>query len=1070
MLSALPMRIQMLVVDDDDVDRERVRRLLAKGAMDVELTEASSASEALRLVRARSFDCVVLDNQLGDATGRELLPRLHREASRDCPIIFITGAGNESLAVHVLQEGAADYLAKSSLNAEELIRAVRRSIESHRLKCENEELRQQLERRVQDQEATILEREHDLRALVDNVPTLMSYWDPGLRCRFGNRAHHDWFGVDASSLAGLPLADVLGPVLWPIFEIPVQDALNGCAAAFECVIPRQGTVGGRHAQVQILPNLNGGGTVRGFYLSLVDVGPQKAAQARIEELLAFSDAVIENSSIGIAVFGADGACVLCNSAFVSLYGDSAENLRRDDFRRRGDWIEGGLSAAAMATLADGQPRRADFTLQSGGTVTGEWACTLSRVDRSGVPQLLLIARDIGEQRRNQASLIDARDAAQAAARAKSAFLANMSHEIRTPMNAIVGLSRLALDDGLPAPASAYLDKVHGAAVALMGVLDDILDYSKVDAGHLKIERMCVDLEDVLQRAFDLFQARADQQDLTLDLDLAADVPRFVYGDPLRMSQVLTNLIGNAVKFTQRGGIQIAIRAVHSATAPMLRFAVIDTGIGIAQEARAALFDAFAQADGSVTRRFGGTGLGLAICRRLVQMMDGDIGVESKLGEGSEFWFKLPLEAAPAPAGSPAPAGLAGLQVVLADLDESTHDVILRNLRAWGANVEAVAARAEHEDLGPCGEATQVVLVDVSRLGNAMAQQLASGAQVDSKPKVVAITGAADRLRLAAINQILHVDAVLQRPIMASRLLEAISTACPALLEARTGGMSGAASPARRYTSTDLTALAEPLRGRHVLLVEDNSLNQVVAAESMRRLGMTVTIAANGLEAVAILKEAPPSRFAAVLMDLHMPVVDGLEATRQIRAELPALARVPIIGMTAAALPEDRARCLAAGMADHLAKPVLPERLVRMLLRWMVDPRNAGLKPPERLPDDDASTLAFDPDALRRFVQGDESLARRVAEIFVQRERESVAALARWVADRDLIRMRSKAHDLTGGAGAVGARSTALAAKALQLALDGDGSSVEQRAGTLQEVLTQALSAIDAFLSEPGRAA
>ena len=658
--------LQLLIVDDDDVDRERLLRLLAASSLRVQARQASSGAEALALVRAERFDCVVLDHHLGDANGADLLGPLKRASRTDCPFIMVTGAGSEDLAVQAFQHGAADYLPKFQLSRDRLQHSIERSVQQHQLEAEVAELNRRLAQRVDEQAEAIRQRDRDLRSILDNVPALVASWDAQRCIRFGNRAYLEWFGIRPDQVPGLHIERVLTPEQYAASRAHVDAVLAGEPQRFSRTMTGRGGQGQRHLQVEFLPERGEGGRVVGFYVTLTDVTP----------------------------------------------------------------------------------------------------------------------------------IVEARDAAEDAARTKSAFLANMSHEIRTPMNAIIGLSRLALEVDLPPTAHAYVNKVHTSAVALMGILDDVLDYSRIEAGQLRFERMPLNLADMLERVADLFNARVEQKGLTLSIDIAADVPPQVLGDALRLSQVINNLVGNAVKFTERGAIRVAVE--RTAEPDRLRFAVNDTGIGIDPAQQAGLFEAFAQGDGSITRRFGGSGLGLTICKRLVELMDGEIGLASAPGLGSQFWFTARLPAAAPQVAEPAAAP------------------------------PPLPAELSEEQMADAGR---------------------------------------------------------------------------------------------------------PLRGRRVLLAEDNELNQLVALEFLRLLEMEVTVAADGAQAVAAMQQAPAGHFAVVLMDLHMPVMDGLEATRRIRA-LPHGAGMPIIGMTAAAMADDRARCFSAGMVDHLAKPVMPEQLLEVLLRWV----------------------------------------------------------------------------------------------------------------------------------------
>ncbi|MDE2456933.1 MAG: response regulator, partial [Burkholderiales bacterium] len=899
--------------------------LLARTPLAIDAMEAASCETALELLRAHEFDCIMLDNQLGNERGSDLLPEIQRCWRRACPVIMVTGAGNESLAVQVLQEGAADYLTKYQLNPDVLLRAIRRALEHHRIQRELDELHASLEQRVEQQAAAIRQSERDLRAILDHTPAVIGYWDAALANRFGNHAWRRWLGVDPERLPGRALAEVLGPAQFARLAPRIEAVLRGESQFFEDDLP--GRDGLRHAQVALHPDHGDDGRVRGFYSTINDVSAIKQAQARAEELAAFSETLFELSPVGLGVFDAGLRCVRCNRALAALIGGPEGELVGVELERM--LVEDALPllASARASLADGQSRRLEIDLHSLYGRHVQAACAWTRVEREGVGQVLLAAQDTTEQRAAHEALVGARIAAEEAARAKSDFLANMSHEIRTPMNAVLGLGALALQEDLPARARGFITKAHGAATALMGLLDDVLDYSKIEAGRLHLERVPLELEQLLQRAVDLFAARIEQKGLGFEVEIEPGLPPRVMGDPLRLSQVINNMLGNAVKFTERGSITLSVGRLdpNRPADALVRFAVRDTGIGVRAQEREALFEAFAQADSSITRRFGGTGLGLAICRRLVTAMHGSIGVESEFGRGSEFWFTARLEPDPGAAPAAVAPTLAGLRLLLAGPDGVLAPTLAAHLHSWPLEVEWVAepaqALATAAARRAAGAGFDALLVDWSALADPGA--LVAGwreAAGDRAPLCALMAGHGAGVADASPRP----DIVLAKPVLPAVLAAALASV-PVFAAEHAGGAArpGEAAPG-------LIPAARPLAGLRVLVVEDNPTNLLVAELLLDKLGATAASAGDGIEALARLRADGPA-FDLVLMDLHMPLMDGPEATARIRAD-PALARIPVVGMTAAVMHDERQRCLDAGMAGIVFKPIVVEELLEVLLR------------------------------------------------------------------------------------------------------------------------------------------
>ncbi len=795
MLSIAPTReLRILIIDDDDVDRERVRRCLRGSSLSTHTMEAESGNEAMRILSSQVIDCVLLDNCLGDTTGSALLRAIRELTSYEGPIIMVTGAGSESLVVEAMQEGAADYVPKVQLDAERLTQAILRSLQLQETRTAKEDAARQLAHRLAEQERTLRQLDRTLQDILDHAPNVIAYWDQDGRIRFGNVAHQAWFGIAPQDLADMTAQELLGPTLHAIHAPHIRLALQGQPQKFEHPLPAQGGRPDRIARVEYRPDKDEQGRTQGFYVSWSDL----------------------------------------------------------------------------------------------------------------------------------TELAQARDAAQESARLKSAFLANMSHEIRTPMNAILGLLRLTLDKPLSSEVQGDIGRAHEAALALMGILDDILDHSKLEAGQLRIDPQALVIDELVRRSVDLFSGRTTQKGLSFHVDIAAQVPTAVMADGLRLSQVLNNLLGNAVKFTEHGGVTLSVRP---AQAPhRLRFEVSDTGPGISAERRTALFSAFTQEHASITRRSGGSGLGLSICRNLVTLMGGQVGLNSELGHGSVFWFELPLSACESP-GPGAPA-LVAPGVFFWSPAARVPDLWRRqpalSTERWQlgrqpADVEAALLNATPE--------IEALLIDWTGEPEELAghlQSLRSTTLAAQRPwPTLLLLGEGHQRKplLAATEELGDVRA-LSHPVMGSVLLNALQQVHDAHHP-----------PATRAVPASPWVTGQRLKGRRVLLVEDNALNQMVAQAFLQQVEVEVTTVGDGAQAVDMVLRSKPGDFDAILMDMHMPVMDGLEATRRIK-DLPDWQGTPIIAMTAAVLQDDQARCEAAGMCDIIAKPIIAEHLIGTLLKWI----------------------------------------------------------------------------------------------------------------------------------------
>ena len=684
-------------------------------------------------------------------------------------------------------------------------------------------------------------------------------------------------------------------------------------------------------------------------ISIKDITEQRRAEQARRRQQATLDSLINSISDLIFYKDKEGRYLGCNTAYAAVVGMPAAQVR-------GQTCDAFFPPDVAQTMAERD--RACLELQreqssecwvdtpGSGQVLYHTVVSPLWDENGNIQGILGISRNITERKKTEEEIRRAKEAAEEATRMKSDFLANMSHEIRTPMNAIIGLSHLVLKTELTARQRDYVQKVQSSGQHLLGIINDILDFSKVEAGKLDLENTDFEIEKLLDNTSSLISEKCHAKGLELVFDVAPDVPPSLMGDSLRLGQILLNYANNSVKFTERGEVLISVRASERTERDvLLHFRVKDTGIGLTPEQMGRLFQSFSQADTSTTRKFGGTGLGLAICKKLAELMGGEVGVESEPGKGSTFWFSARLGIGQAGRRELLPnPDLRGRRALVVDDNDHARAVIVDMLQGMtfttteaGCGSQAVE---EVQRAARNGQPYDIVYLDwrMPGMDGIECARHIKSLGLASPPMLLMVTAYGREEMLKEATRV-GIENVLVKPVS------------PSILFDTTMGVLGGRreAPANVAPDTAVDARLAAIRGTRILLVEDNDINQQVARELLEEAGLVVEVADNGEVALAMLER---SAYDLVFMDMQMPVMDGVTATRRIRAQS-NFEQLPIVAMTANAMEQDRRKCMDAGMNDFLVKPIDPQEMCAILLRWArprkAQPESVAAAAPQPLP-------------------------------------------------------------------------------------------------------------------------
>jgi len=1081
------------------VERDAARR----DALVFVLTEAGFRAKAVPHVEvARELASGRIELLLmGDGDLRMLddLPR--RDGSFTVPVLTLVDPGNISGILGSLSAGVAGVMSRDR-SPEEIVAKVKSLVQAtdrtdsnpHQVTIsgdgtlEDRTYRQsdlvealeaacediaRLQERYEDElsqrrkvEQALMESEAFYQSLVETLPLALFRKDLQGRITFANRLLCEALRKSADEITGRTDYDFFPRELAEKYRADDRRVLES-RTDFETTEEFQAPNGERRfTHVVKTPVYDAIGTVIGIQGIFSDVTEKERAEIELQQTKARLQAVLDAATqMSVIATDVHGLIDVFNTGAERMLGYTAEEMvdrqtpaiihlesevqkRGEEMSRQfGRTIQGFDVFVEYARQGKHEEREWTYVRKDGSRLTVNLVVTARRDRSDHIVGFLGIATDISARKKAEEAMRKAKEAAEAASQAKSDFLANMSHEIRTPLNAVIGMTELVRDTELTATQREYLGMVQESGESLLAVINDILDFSKIEAGKLSLEEVPFNLREVLGDTMKSLALRAHRKRLELACHVAPDVPFAVEGDPHRLRQIVINLVGNAIKFTEAGEVVLDVAVQQQANGNlMLHFRVQDTGIGIPEDKLDTIFEAFEQADTSTTRRYGGTGLGLAIVSRLVELMEGNIWVESEVHRGSVFHFTARYRRTSAENVATAttihPPILQGLRVLIVDDNATNRRILTEMLTNWAMQPLSVAGVAdaidELERMSHAGTPYALILTDSNmpvQDGFALAQKVQTNRALCGS--MIMMLTSADRPEDLARCQQYGISAYLIKPIKQSELLDAIVLAV--------GASSPLAASATATSSTKQTA-----QPKSILLAEDSLINQKLAIGLLERWGHRVTVANDGEEAVRLSAEQP---FDLILMDVQMPSLDGLDATRVIRSRERETGRhVPIVAMTAHAMKGDRERCLEVGMDGYLMKPIRAEQLFRQIEE--ISGSTPAVEPSAVTV---ASSSLVDWTLAGQAVNGDQELLDQVLAAFLEEGPQLVETMNATRASGEWKRFQRAAHTLKSALRTFGVAS-ADQVEELEMAAKAGSTSID--AATVAEIVTTVQPALD----------